>query len=166
MGGRIAEQLVLGQLTTGASNDFERATQIARNMVTMWGMSDELGAMVYGEREEEIFLGREITRTKNISETTAQKIDLEVRHLIDSNYERSKKILEDHMDKLHLLAEALIEYETLDGEEVDLVLAGKKLVRTEAASKAAKAPPPSDKPTAAAPDTDSTVSNKEAGQGV
>ena len=165
MGGRIAEQLVLGQLTTGASNDFERATHIARNMVTMWGMSDELGAMVYGEREEEIFLGREITRTKNISETTAQKIDIEVRHLIDSNYDRSKKILQDNMDKLHVLAEALIEYETLDGEEIDLVLAGKKIMRGETSAKAKKTPPP-DKPTAAAPDTDATIGSKEAGQGV
>jgi len=125
MGGRLGEELVLGQMTTGASNDFERATQLARNMVTQWGMSDELGPMVYGEREHEPFLGREITRQTNISEETARKIDAVVRKLIEDNYGRAKSILEEHMDQLHLLAKALIKYETLDTTDIDRAMEGK-----------------------------------------
>ena len=126
MGGRLGEELVLGQMTTGASNDFERATQLARNMVTQWGMSDELGPMVYGEREHEPFLGREITRQTNISEETARKIDAVVRKLIEENYERAKQILEEHMDQLHNLAQALIKYETLDTTDIDRAMEGKE----------------------------------------
>ncbi|MDQ7011269.1 MAG: ATP-dependent zinc metalloprotease FtsH [Mariprofundaceae bacterium] len=163
MGGRLAEELVLRQMTTGASNDFERATQIARNMVTMWGMSDELGAMVYGERDQEVFLGREITRHQNISEETARKIDVEVRRIIDTNYNRARKILESHMDQLHALAKALIEYETLEHDEIDRILAGKKLRRSQPKDKMPTKPP--EKPTAAAPDTaDVRHKHKEAGQ--
>jgi len=164
MGGRIAEELVLHQMTTGASNDIERATQIARNMVTVWGMSEKLGPMVYGEREEEIFLGREITRHQNISEATAKQIDAEVRKLIDQNYERARRILVDNMDKLHLLAKALIEYETLEEHEIDLVLAGKKLERSTREQPPKR--PPTDKPSATAPATGAKVAGtKEAGQG-
>ncbi|GAV19948.1 cell division protease FtsH [Mariprofundus micogutta] len=126
MGGRLGEELVLGQMTTGASNDFERATQLARNMVTQWGMSDEMGPMVYGEREHEPFLGREITKQTNISEETARKIDNVVRKLIEDNYDRAKKILEDNMDQLHLLAKGLIKYETLDTTDIDRVMEGKE----------------------------------------
>ncbi|MDQ6993639.1 MAG: ATP-dependent zinc metalloprotease FtsH [Mariprofundus sp.] len=126
MGGRLGEELVLGQMTTGASNDFERATQLARNMVTQWGMSDELGPMVYGEREHEPFLGREITRQTNISEETARKIDAVVRKLIEDNYDRAKNILEEHIDQLHLLAKALIKYETLDTTDIDRVMEDKE----------------------------------------
>ncbi len=126
MGGRLGEELVLGQMTTGASNDFERATQLARNMVTQWGMSDELGPMVYGEREHEPFLGREITRQTNISEETARKIDAVVRKLIEDNYDRARQILKKHMDQLHLLAKALIKYETLDTTDIDRVMEGKE----------------------------------------
>jgi len=142
MGGRLGEELVLGQMTTGASNDFERATQLARNMVTMWGMSDELGAMVYGERDQEVFLGREITRHQNISEKTAQVIDAEVRKLIDGNYNRAKKILEDHMDQLHNLAQALIKYETLEAHEIDLAMQGKELHRDETKEVSSSGRPP------------------------
>jgi len=131
MGGRLGEELVLNQMTTGASNDFERATQLARNMVTQWGMSDELGPMVYGEREHEPFLGREITRQTNISEETARKIDAVVRKMVDDNYGRAKDILVKHMDQLHLLAQALIKFETLDGKEIDRIMAGKELHREE-----------------------------------
>jgi len=162
MGGRIAEELVLKQMTTGASNDIERATQIARNMVTVWGMSKKLGPMVYGEREEEVFLGREITRHQNISEDTAQKIDAEIHNLIDANYQRARKILTSQIDKLHLLASALIEYETLDAHEIDLILEGKKLNRSEP-KKRSKKTPPADKPTATAP-AGKMHSTKEAGQ--
>jgi len=166
MGGRIAEELVLHQMTTGASNDIERATQIARNMVTMWGMSKELGPMVYGEREEEVFLGREITRRQNVSEDTAQKIDAEIHKLIDDNYQRAKQILTSQIDRLHLLANALIEYETLDTHEIDLILAGKKLDRAPHMKKTKKTPPPN-KPTATAPSgkTSKAHAAKEAGQG-
>jgi len=160
MGGRLGEELVLGQMTTGASNDFERATQLARNMVTLWGMSDTLGPMVYGEKEQELFLGREVTRTQNVSEQTAQKIDVQVRKLIDGNYARAKKILEEHMDQLHLLAEALIEFETLDGPEIDDVMAGKALHRAE--PRQAKKPPQD--PSASAPETGAHVPPKEAEQ--
>jgi len=162
MGGRLGEELVLGQMTTGASNDFERATGLARNMVTMWGMTDTLGPMVYGEKEAELFLGREVTRTQNISEKTSQQIDIEVRKLIDKNYARAKKILEDHMDQLHFLANALIEYETLEDKEIDQVMAGKKLVRTEKKDK--KKPKPPEHPSASAPETGGHVPSKGAGQ--
>jgi len=165
MGGRLGEELVLGQMTTGAANDFERATQLARNMVTMWGMMEELGPMVYGEREAELFLGREVTRTQNISEKTSQQIDAEVRKLIDSNYVRAKGIIEKHMDQLHLLAQALIEFETLEDDEIDQVMAGKKLDRS-AAKKKTKKPKPPEHPSATAPDTEGSVPSKEAGQEV
>ncbi|RMH50111.1 MAG: ATP-dependent metallopeptidase FtsH/Yme1/Tma family protein [Zetaproteobacteria bacterium] len=129
MGGRVAEELVLNQKTTGASNDFERASQLARNMVTMWGMSDTMGPMVYGEREHEPFLGREITQQRNISQETARKIDAEVRALIDANYQRAREILEQHMDELHRIAQALIKYETLDGDDIDRLMAGEEITR-------------------------------------
>jgi cell division protease FtsH len=161
MGGRLGEELVLKQMTTGASNDFERATKLARNMVTMWGMSESMGPMVYGDRDEEIFLGREVTRHQNVSEDTARAIDGEVRRLIDTNYARAKKILTDHMDQLHYLAEALIEYETLEDDEIDQIMAGKKLHR-EVPPEKPHAPPPS--PSATAPTTPVKVDGKEASQ--
>ncbi len=160
MGGRLGEELVLSQKTTGASNDFERATQLARNMVTQWGMSDELGPMVYGEREHEPFLGREITRQTNISEETARKIDSVVRKMVDDNYNRAKEILVEHMDQLHLIAQALIEYETLDGPEIDEIMAGRALHREE--PRQPKKPPQD--PSAAAPETGTHVPPEEAGQ--
>jgi len=160
MGGRLGEELVLSQKTTGASNDFERATQLARNMVAQWGMSDELGPMVYGEREHEPFLGREITRQTNISEETARKIDAVVRKMVDDNYNRAKDILVEHMDQLHMLALALIEYETLDGPEIDTIMAGKALHRGE--PRQPKTPPQD--PSAAAPETGTHVPTEEAGQ--
>lgn len=162
MGGRLGEELVLSQKTTGASNDFERATQLARNMVTQWGMSDELGPMVYGEREHEPFLGREITRQTNISEETARKIDSVVRKMVDDNYNRAKDILVEHMDQLHLLAQALIEYETLDGKQIDDVMAGKPMHRAEA--RQPKKPPQDPSAAAASPETDTHVPTEEAGQ--
>ncbi len=162
MGGRLGEELVLGQMTTGASNDFEHATQLARKMVTMWGMTDTLGPMVYGENEAELFLGREVTKTQNISEKTSQQIDTEVRKLIDVNYARAKSILEKHIDQLHLLANALIEFETLEDDEIDQVMAGKKLHRSEKRSPKKTKPPKH--PSASAPETDGHVPSKGAGQ--
>ncbi len=129
MGGRIAEELVLGQKTTGAANDFERATQTARNMVTVWGMSEKLGPLVYGERDHQPFLGLELTRQAHLSQKTMEAIDAEVRRIVEHNYERAKKILEEHMDELHNLAQALMKYETLEEEEIDLAMAGKEIPR-------------------------------------
>ncbi|MBF0159430.1 MAG: ATP-dependent zinc metalloprotease FtsH [Magnetococcales bacterium] len=124
MGGRLAEELVLKQLTTGASNDLQRATDIARNMVCKYGMSERLGPITFGEREQEIFLGREITQHKNISDMTARTIDEEVRQIIDHNYQRARVILLEKMDVLHTMSEALLERETLDAEEVQALVRG------------------------------------------
>lgn len=125
-GGRIAEAIIFGPecVTTGASNDIQKATEIARNMVTQWGLSDKLGPLSYGESEGEIFLGRAVTQHKEISDDTSQMIDEEVRAIIDRNYNRAKSILEENMDKLHLMAEALIKYETVDENQIKDIMAG------------------------------------------
>src|SRR3989304_1011835 len=118
-GGRIAEEIFMGPMTTGASNDFERATDIARNMVTRWGMSDALGPMIYGENEGEVFLGRSVTVHKNVSETTMQKVDSEIRRIVDQQYGLARKIIEDNRDKVETMAKALLEWETLDSEQIN-----------------------------------------------
>jgi cell division protease FtsH len=123
-GGRIAEELFMNQMTTGASNDFERATEIARRMVTQWGMSDTLGPMVYGENEGEVFLGRSITTHKNVSETTLQKVDAEIRRIIDEQYKLARRLLEDNRDKVEAMAKALLEWETLDSDQLNDIMAG------------------------------------------
>src|SRR6188474_2620804 len=117
-GGRIAEEVFMGQMTTGASNDFERATEMARNMVTQWGMSDSLGPMVYGENEGEVFLGRSITTHKNVSETTMQKVDAEIRRIIDDQYTLARKLIEDNSAKVEAMAKALMEWETIDADQI------------------------------------------------
>ncbi len=122
-GGRIAEEVFMNQMTTGASNDFERATQLARDMVMRYGMSDELGPMVYAENEGEVFLGRSITKTVNMSEATMQKVDREVRRIIDQQYAIARKLIEDNKDKMHTMATALLEWETIDGEQIDDIMA-------------------------------------------
>ncbi|MGB9577691.1 MAG: ATP-dependent zinc metalloprotease FtsH [Halothiobacillaceae bacterium] len=124
-GGRIAEELIFGPeaITTGASNDIERATEIARNMVTKWGMSERLGTLAYSEEEGEVFLGRSVTQHKNISDETAHVIDEEIRAVIDRNFERAKTILVENMDILHAMAEALLKYETIDSEQIDKLMA-------------------------------------------
>jgi cell division protease FtsH len=124
-GGRIAEEIFMHQMTTGASNDFERATEIARRMVTQWGMSDALGPMVYGENEGEVFLGRSITTHKNVSETTMQKVDAEIRRIVDEQYKVARKLIEDNRDKVEAMAKALLEYETLDSDQLGDIMAGK-----------------------------------------
>jgi cell division protease FtsH len=124
-GGRIAEELFMNQMTTGASNDFERATEIARRMVTQWGMSDELGTMVYGEQEGEIFLGRAVTTHKNVSEATMQKVDAEIRRIIDQQYRLARKLLEDNRDKVEAMTKALLEWETLDADQIGDIMDGK-----------------------------------------
>jgi len=126
-GGRLAEELVFGPeyVTTGASNDIERATDIARNMVTKWGLSDRLGPLTYSEDDGEIFLGRSVTRHKQVSDVTAHAIDEEVRDLIDTCYGTAKKLLEANFDKLHMMAEALMKYETIDEHQIKDIMEGK-----------------------------------------
>ncbi len=124
-GGRIAEEIFMNQMTTGASNDFERATEIARSMVTRYGMSDEMGPMVYGENEGEVFLGRSVTTQKNVSESTMQKVDEEIRKIIDGQYAVARKLLEDNRDKVEVMAKALLEMETIDAEQIDDIMAGR-----------------------------------------
>lgn len=126
-GGRIAEEIVFGKdaVTTGAANDIERATDLARNMVTKWGLSEKLGPLSYAEEEGEVFLGRSVTKHKEVSDETAHLIDEEVRFLIDQNYARSEKILTENRDKLDLMADALIRYETIDEEQIKDIMAGK-----------------------------------------
>ncbi|MBP6656098.1 MAG: ATP-dependent zinc metalloprotease FtsH, partial [Propionivibrio sp.] len=124
-GGRIAEELFMNQMTTGASNDFERATQMARDMVTRYGMSDVLGPMVYGENEGEVFLGRSVTTHKNMSESTMQKVDSEIRRIIDDQYALARRLLEEHRDKVEAMTKALMELETIDADQIDDIMAGK-----------------------------------------
>ncbi|QHE86382.1 ATP-dependent zinc metalloprotease FtsH [Hydrogenophaga sp. BPS33] len=124
-GGRIAEEVFMNQMTTGASNDFERATQIARDMVMRYGMSDALGPMVYAENEGEVFLGRSVTKTTNMSESTMQKVDAEVRRIIDAQYKLARDLIEQHSDKMHAMATALLEWETIDADQIDDIMAGK-----------------------------------------
>ncbi|MBW1858539.1 MAG: ATP-dependent zinc metalloprotease FtsH [Deltaproteobacteria bacterium] len=124
MGGRAAEELVLDEMTSGAANDIERATETARKMVCQWGMSDKLGPLAFGQKEEQIFLGREFAQHKDYSEDTAVLIDHEIRNLVTEAYETAKNILTEHMDSLHALAEALLERETLVEKEIDAIIAG------------------------------------------
>jgi len=139
LGGRAAEQLVFNQQTTGAGNDIERATEIARKMVCEWGMSEKLGPLTFGKKEEEIFLGREISKHRDYSEKTAVEIDEEVRGIVLDASKRARKVLEENRESLQALAEALLEREILDGDEIDLILAGKPL-----AAKVQKQPEPED----------------------
>jgi cell division protease FtsH len=124
-GGRIAEEIFMGQMTTGASNDFERATEMARRMVTQWGMSDSLGPMVYGENEGEVFLGRSVTTHKNVSEATMQKVDVEIRRIIDAQYGLSRRLIEENRDKIEVMAKALLEWETIDSEQIGDIMEGR-----------------------------------------
>jgi cell division protease FtsH len=126
-GGRVAEELIFGtdKVTTGASNDIERATKMARNMVTKWGLSNELGPVTYGEEEDEVFLGRSVTQHKNVSNETARKIDEVVRDILDRAYGRSKQLLTENIEKLHMMADALLQYETIDARQIDDIMSGR-----------------------------------------
>jgi len=139
-GGRIAEEVFMNQMTTGASNDFERATQIARDMVTRYGMTDSLGPMVYAENEGEVFLGRSITKTTQVSEATMQKVDGEIRRIIDEQYTVARKILEDNRDKVEVMTRALLEWETIDADQINDIVDGRP-PRPPKASDSAGAPP-------------------------
>jgi cell division protease FtsH len=127
-GGRVAEELIFGfeNVTTGASNDIERATSIARNMVTKWGLTEKMGPMTYSEDEDEVFLGRSVTQHKHMSDDTARLIDEEVRRIVESAHETTRKIIESNVDKLHLMAQALVKYETIDGKMIDQIMEGRE----------------------------------------
>ena len=127
-GGRLAEEIIFGpdKVTTGAQNDIERATELARNMVTRWGLSDKLGPLAYAEEAGEVFLGHSVTQHKTLSDQTARSIDEEVRRIIDRNYKRARKILLDNLDKLHGMADALLRYETIDGDQIGDIMAGRE----------------------------------------
>jgi cell division protease FtsH len=127
-GGRIAEEIVYGTdaVTTGAANDIERATEIARNMVTKWGFSEKLGPLTYTEEEGEVFLGRSVTQHKQVSDDTAHAIDLEVRHIVDSNYKRAQQILIEKRSALEMLADTLMKYETVDESQLKDIMLGKE----------------------------------------
>lgn len=125
-GGRIAEDIFLGRVSTGASNDFERATGIARDMVTRYGMSDKLGVMVYAENEGEVFLGRSVTNTKNISEDTQQQVDAEVRRILDEQYALAYKLIDENREKMETMTNALMQWETIDADQVKEIMAGKE----------------------------------------
>ena len=134
MGGRIAEELIFGpeKITTGASSDIKMATDMARRMVTEWGMSEKLGPLTYGENDQELFLGHSVATHKNISETTAQTIDSEIRSIVEGAYARARSVLTEKIDQLHMLAKGLLEYETLGGDEIRALLRGESIVRTSA----------------------------------
>ena len=151
-GGRIAEEVFMGQMTTGASNDFERATEMARRMVTQWGMSDALGPMVYGENEGEVFLGRSVTTHKNVSEATMQKVDAEIRRIVDAQYSIARKLIEENRDKIELMAKTLLEWETIDADQIGDIMEG-RAPRPPKPSQSMPNPPSDATPTAPATPT-------------
>ncbi|WOS37154.1 ATP-dependent zinc metalloprotease FtsH [Oligella urethralis] len=158
-GGRIAEEVFMNQMTTGASNDFERATQIARDIVTRYGMTDSLGPMVYAENDTDPFLGRQMSRSSQMSEATMQKVDAEIRAIIDEQYQVARKLIEDNKDKMHAMAKALMEWETIDAEQVEDIMQG----RPPRPPKVPDQPYDSQPPSAGnAPQTDKADEQKEA----
>jgi len=161
MGGRVAEEIHFGKdkVTSGASSDISAATRLARMMVTRWGYSDELGFVAYGDNGDEVFLGMQVGRTQNVAEATAQKIDAEVKRLVDGGYAEAKRVLTEKAVEHQRLAEALLEYETLSGEEIAQVLRGEKLDRPE------DVPSPPSAPTPALPITDEEPSPHPGGWG-
>ena len=153
-GGRVAEELIFGtdKVTTGASNDIERATKMARNMVTKWGLSDEMGAISYGEEDDEVFLGRSVTQHKSVSDDTARKIDEVVRGILDKAYQRTTEILTKHLPELHVMADTLLTYETIDAHQIDDIMAGRTPGPPADWEKADKKPqPPKDQPRSPGP---------------
>jgi cell division protease FtsH len=150
-GGRIAEELFMHQMTTGASDDFRKATDLARRMVTEWGMTDALGPMVYGEDEGEVFLGRSVTTHKSVSESTMQKVDGEIRRIIDQQYALARQLLEESRDKVEVMAKALLEWETIDSDQINDIMSGRP-PRPPKPTPTVQPPSPSDSsPSATAP---------------
>jgi cell division protease FtsH len=145
MGGRVAEELIFGidRVTTGASSDIKMATDISRRMVTEWGMSEKLGPLLYGEPSQEVFLGHSVTQHKNMSDATAAQVDAEVRRIVDDAYGTARKVLTENLDQLHTLGKGLLEYETLSGEEINALLRGEAIIRTDKQD----TPPPPKQPT-------------------
>jgi len=151
MGGRVAEEMVFGKekVTSGAASDIEQATKLARMMVTRWGLSDELGTVAYGENQDEVFLGYQVSRQQNVSEETSRKIDGEIRRLVEAGYAEATQILTEKRADLEVLAKGLLEFETLTGEEITDLLAGKRPVREsviEPSTPRSSAVPPAGKP--------------------
>jgi cell division protease FtsH len=145
LGGRIAEEITFGEKTTGAGNDLDQATDMARKMVCEWGMSDVMGPLTFGKKEDTVFLGREIANAPTYSEQTAQEIDAEIKSIVTTQYARARKIIEDNAVQLKRVAEALLEYETLDGQELVTVMDGNPITRqkpTPAPQAAASSPKP------------------------
>jgi cell division protease FtsH len=126
MGGRIAEEVFMHQMTTGAANDFERATDLARNMVMRWGMSDVLGTRVYGDNQSEVFLGRDVMTHKNMSNAVAELVDKEIRRIVDEQYARARAIIEENREKVERMAKALLEWETLEADQIEDIMTGKE----------------------------------------
>jgi cell division protease FtsH len=143
-------------VTTGASNDIERATEIARSMVTKWGLSDKLGPQTYAEEEGEVFLGRSITTHKNVSESTMQKVDAEIRRIVDQQYGLARRLIEENRDKVEVMARALLEWETIDSDQIDDIMAGRPPRPPKPATPPAS--PHSDTPAAPAPGSTTTQS--------
>jgi cell division protease FtsH len=143
-GGRVAEEMIYGpeNVTTGAADDIRQATNLARRMVTEWGMSDKLGRLRYSENEEEVFLGHSVTQRKNVSDATAKIIDEEIRRIIDESETRARAILQDNIDQLHAIAKGLLEYETLSGDEIKALIRGESIYRDTDDTPKASAPPP------------------------
>jgi cell division protease FtsH len=152
-GGRIAEEIFMNQMTTGASNDFERATEMARNMVMRWGMSESLGPMVYGENEGEVFLGRSITTHKNVSESTLQQVDAEIRRIVDQQYSLARRLIEENREKVEVMAKALLEWETIDAEQIADIMEGRPPRPPKPAQPPAQHPPRDVTPPTPAPTT-------------
>lgn len=146
-GGRLAEEMIFGPeaVTTGASNDIQRATELAHNMVTKWGLSDNMGPLTYGEDEGEVFLGRSVTQHKAVSDLTAKQIDEDVRTMITRNYDRAKNILTENLDKLHTMAKLLITYETIDSDQIDAIMEGREPGAPKGWDDKSSTPPPSAK---------------------
>lgn len=161
-GGRIAEEMIFGKeaVTTGASNDIQRATELAHSMVTKWGLSDNMGPMSYGEDEGEVFLGRSVTQHKAVSDLTAKQIDEDVRAVINRNYSRAEQILKDNVDKLHNMAKALIKYETIDSDQIDAIMEGREPGEPKDWTDRSSTPPPS----AASGESDAEPNGKPADQ--
>jgi cell division protease FtsH len=163
-GGRLAEEMIFGEeaVTTGASNDIQRATELAHNMVTKWGLSDNMGPMSYGEDEGEVFLGRSVTQHKAVSDLTAKQIDEDVRAVISRNYERAQRLLDENMDKLHAMAQLLMKYETIDSDQIDAIMEGREPGEPKGWSDSSNNPPPS--ASAESDDSDEAPSGKPADQ--